>query len=86
MTARHLRIGIGREPHPDATVNVARRSIRERILNFLFGPLREVTLVVPGRRVEDITIIRRNDSDDLMALADAIRNHPAGRSEGGDEA
>ena len=83
MTAHHLRIGISREKNPDATVNVARRSIRERILSFLFGPLREITLVVPGRRVDEIAISRRADPDYLMALAEAIQNHPAGTGDDG---
>lgn len=44
--------------------------IRERLLRFLLGKSRQVTLVVPGNSVRQIDITETDD--DLMALADAV--------------
>lgn len=44
--------------------------IRERLLRFLLGMRRQVTLVVPGDSVRQIDITETED--DLMALARAV--------------
>lgn len=44
--------------------------IRERLLRFLLGTRRQVTLVVPGDSVRQIDITETED--DLMALARAV--------------
>lgn len=37
-TSRHIRLSITREPNMEADVNLAKVSIRERLMRFLFGP------------------------------------------------
>ncbi|MCD4557005.1 hypothetical protein [Schaalia sp. lx-100] len=92
MTGRHVRVGIAEAPNPAADVNLARVNIRERIMRWLFGPMNELTVIVPGRRVHDVTLSRRSAKPavDEAALNASIERHPAGskltHDNGGDAA
>lgn len=100
MTGRHVKVGISPAPNPNADVNLAQMSLRERLMRWLFGPMQDVTLIVPGHKVDDVTVTTTRQhaqeeaeaelsDDDLMALADAITRHPAGSKlnhSGGDAA
>lgn len=70
----HIVKDIPEDPGVVATKTVP---IRERLLRFLLGKRRQVTLVVPGNSVRQIDITETDD--DLMALADAVGvTHSAG--------
>lgn len=92
MSGRHIRVGIAEAPDPAADVNLARVNIRERILRWLFGPINELMLIVPGRWVHDVTLTRRSTKPEVdeAALNASIERHPAGskltRDNGGDAA
>lgn len=88
MSSRHIRLSITPEPDPGADVNLAKMRLRERLMRFLFGPMRELTLIVPGHQVSGVTITRGQvDSSDLNdeeldALAASMARHPAGKRRG----
>lgn len=63
----HIAKDISEDPGVVATKIVP---IRERLLRFLLGTRRQVTLVVPGDCVRQIDITETED--DLMALARAV--------------
>lgn len=62
MTGRNLRVTINKQPDPNALVSLGQTSIRERLLRFLFGPLTDIALIVPGHKVSDLTISRKPDA------------------------
>lgn len=97
MAGRHVKVGISGAPDPGADVNVSRVGVRERFLRWLFGPLQELTLIVPGRKIEDVTVTQRStesssglDESGLELVSEAKRRHPAGAGlrvvDGGDVA
>lgn len=93
--ARHLRIAVSDQPDTAADVSIGHKRLRERFMRWIFGPLRDVTLVVPGRQIDGIAVTRTSgpkhlacpgveevSDEELMALADCLAHHPAN---GGDE-
>ena len=64
---RHIAKDIPEDPGVVATKIMP---IRERLLRFLLGKRRQVTLVVPGDSVRQIDITETED--DLMTLARAV--------------
>lgn len=76
---RHkVNLTLGNQAKREQLINLRTISLRERIARFLLGDKQKYTLVVPSDSIEQVTIIQKQD-DDLMALADAVANHPAGR-------
>lgn len=97
MADRHVKVGVSGAPDPSADVNVSKVGVRERFLRWLFDPLQELTLIVPGRKIEDVTVTQRNaepcdglDESGLELVSEAKRRHPAGAGlravDGGDVA
>lgn len=71
MIQHRLKLHIAKDiPEDSGVVATKIVSIRERLLRFLLGKRRQVTLVVPGDSVRQIDITETED--DLMALARAI--------------
>ncbi|QDZ42456.1 hypothetical protein [Corynebacterium sp. sy039] len=79
MSKHRLKVSLTKEPERDALVSTKRISISERFLRFLLGNKHEVTVLVPGNQVSTLEIVRPDD--DLMALADAVMLHPAGKKQ-----
>lgn len=79
MSKHRLKVSFTKEPARDALVSTKRISIRERILRFLLGNKQELTVLVPGNQVHALEIVQPDD--DLMALADAVMRHPAGKKQ-----
>ena len=86
-TSRHIRLSITRQPTMEADVNLENVSIRERLMRFLFGPMKDLTLIVPGHDVDGVTITRAAcepaddlSDDELDALAASMTRHPSKRS------
>lgn len=98
MTHKTVTVSLSREPDPGKAINIGRVGLRECLLTWLFGTMRYVTVLVPGRSVRDVTLRKADDAsccgaecadEELMALADAVKRHPAGsklRRVGGDGA
>ena len=88
MTNHRLKLHIDRNiPDDPGIVATQTITLRERLLRLLLGRRRQITLVVPGNTVSQIDITESDD--DLMALADALKRHPAGHKRhraGGDAA
>ena len=87
MTHKTVTVSLSREPDPGKAINTGRVGLRERLLTWLFGTMREVTVLVPGRSVLDVTLCKVDEAsccgaecsdEELMALADAVQRHPAG--------
>lgn len=54
---RHtLQISVLRKPVNGGAVSVRRVSIRERLMRFLFGDTVQLTVIVPGNSVEELSI------------------------------
>ncbi len=79
MSKHRLKVSLTKEPNRDALVSTKRIRIRERILRFLLGHKNELTVLVPGNQVHSLEIVQPDD--DLMALADAVKRHPAGKKQ-----
>ena len=51
-----LKISVSKEPQSGGIVTCRTVSIRERLLRFLFGDKRKVTVLVPGDSISEIAI------------------------------
>ena len=51
-----LRISVTRKPQTSGVVAIRNVSVRERLLRFLLGEKRKLTILVPGDTVSDIEI------------------------------
>ena len=51
-----LRINVSRKPQSGGVVAIRNVSVRERLLRFLLGEKRKLTILVPGDTVSDIEI------------------------------
>ena len=51
-----LKISVSKEPQMGGIVTCRNISIRDRVLRFLFGDKRRVTVLVPGDSVSEIAI------------------------------
>ena len=52
----NLRISVTRQPDTSGVVAIRSVSVRERLLRFLLGEKRKLTILVPGDTVSDIEI------------------------------
>lgn len=52
----NLKISVSKEPQIGGIVTCRNVSIRERILRFLLGDKRRVTILIPGDSVEELSI------------------------------
>ncbi len=51
-----LKISVSKEPQTGGIITCRNVSIRDRVLRFLFGDKRRVTVLVPGDSVSEIAI------------------------------
>lgn len=51
-----LKINVSNRPGDEGVMTLKNVSIRERILHFLFGENRKVTILVPGLSVDEVMI------------------------------
>ncbi|MDD2981670.1 MAG: hypothetical protein PHN80_17170 [Hespellia sp.] len=51
-----LQIRVSPEPVNDGIISCRRISVRERFLRFLMGKKQRLTIIVPGRTVEELSI------------------------------
>ena len=59
----NLRISVTRQPETGGVVAVRSVSVRERLLRFLLGEKRKLTILVPGDTVSGIEIENVKDGD-----------------------
>ena len=52
-----LRIGVCKEHPPNGIVSCRHVTVRERMLRFLLGDKRKLTVIVPGNSVKSLSII-----------------------------
>lgn len=60
----NLRISVTRQPECGGLVAIRSVSVRERLLRFLLGEKRKLTILVPGDTVSGIEIENIKDCDD----------------------
>lgn len=58
-----LKISVSDNPKTAGIVTCRNVSIRERLLRFLFGDKRKVTVLIPGDRVQEIAISEKGGSN-----------------------
>ena len=51
-----LNLDVSRQPRHEPVVSCRKMAIREKLLSWLFGKKRRVTIVIPGQSVEAISI------------------------------
>lgn len=56
----------------EKVVDLRRVTLRERLARLILGEPKELTLVIPGDSVDQVTITQHGGDDDLMALARAV--------------
>jgi len=52
-----LKIGVSREPPDNGIVSCRKVTLREKLLRFLVGEQRRMTILVPGDSVKSLSII-----------------------------
>ena len=72
MAHKTVTVGLSREPDLDKAINIGRVGLRERLLTWLFGPMRDVTL----RRVDDPACgdAECSDVDHATQVAELLRS------------
>ncbi len=60
----NLSISVSKKPMDGGIVRCQRRTIRERLLRYLLGEKRRVTVIVPGDTVECVSITELPDGGD----------------------
>lgn len=58
-----MKISVSRSLHDSGLVSCRSVAMRERILRFLFGDKRQVTILVPGDRVDEVFIQESEKGD-----------------------
>ena len=53
---KKLKINVSKSPQTDGIVSCRHMSIREKILSFLFGENRRLTVLIPGDGVDEVLI------------------------------
>jgi len=57
-----LKIGVGKETPPDGGIVYCRKVyVRERLMRFLLGEKRRLTILVPGDSVKKLSIVEEAD-------------------------
>ncbi len=56
-----MTISISKQPKRKAALNAKQLSIRERFMRMLFGPVRQVMVLVPGDQIGEIAIERKGE-------------------------
>ncbi len=51
-----LKVSVSRKPQTTGVVTCRSRGIRERILAFLFGDKKRITILIPGDNVDEVAI------------------------------
>ena len=51
-----LKISVSKDPQPGGAVSCRSISIREKLLRFLFGDRRRITVLIPGDCISEIAI------------------------------
>ena len=59
-----LKISVSKEPQIGGIVSCRNVSIHERLLRFLFGNKRKVTVLIPGDSIGEITICETGEGED----------------------
>ena len=62
-----LRIRVSKEPQTGDIVHCRNVTVRERLLQFLFGDRRRVTVLIPGDSVGEIAICETDEGGDAGA-------------------
>lgn len=65
----NLRISVTRQPQTGGVIAIRNVAVRERLLRFLLGEKRKLTILVPGDSVSGIEIDEvKNGGDDCEAV------------------
>ena len=59
-----LKIGVSKDPPNEGIVSCRRIAIRERLLRFLLGKKRKLTIIIPGDNVKSLSIVEEGGNPD----------------------
>ena len=59
-----IKISVSNKPQTAGIVNCRSIPVRERLLRFLFGNQRRITVLIPGDSVGEIAICEKGDKDE----------------------
>lgn len=76
----NLRISVTRQPDPGGVVAIRSVSVRERLLRFLLGEKRRLTILVPGDTVSGIEIqdVKDGEMEDEVVRGECTDSGTAG--------
>jgi len=60
-----LKISVSKEPQTNGIITCRNITIRERVLRFLFGDKRKVTVLIPGDNVGEIEICETKKGEEI---------------------
>ena len=84
--ASHLKLKVTKTPKPESVIAAKKTKISGRMMRKLFGacsPKHQMAVLLPGTDIDSVEVQVHRGEDDLMALADTVRHHPATRSKKG---
>ena len=59
-----LKVSVSKNPSSDSVMRCRKFSMRERFLRFLFGNKRDIVVLIPSDRIEEVAIKKKGDQDE----------------------
>ncbi|HEQ7722668.1 TPA: hypothetical protein VHV97_000613 [Streptococcus pyogenes] len=59
-----LKVSVSKNPSSDSVMRCRKFSMRERLLRFLFGNKRDIVVLIPSDRIEEVAIKKKGDQDE----------------------
>ncbi|HEM2695149.1 hypothetical protein ACMZ6Z_00050 [Streptococcus pluranimalium] len=59
-----LKVSVSKKPSSDSVMRCRKVSMRERLLRFLFGNKRDIVVLIPSDRIEEVAIKKKGDQDE----------------------
>lgn len=59
-----LKVSVSKNPSSDSVMKCRKVSIRERILKFLFGKKRDIVVLIPSDRIEEVAIKKKGEPNE----------------------
>lgn len=69
--SHHLHLDLAAPANRQKVVGLRKVTLRQRVARLILGDRETVAVIVPGDSVDQVTITHK-DTDDLMALAEAV--------------
>lgn len=58
-----LKVKVTKNPSSESVMKCRKWTIRERVFQFLFGKKRELVILIPSDRIQEVTINRKGEKN-----------------------